>query len=64
MPVKIKGFDEQGGYNNQNQNENLGGGPGGPESGDVFIDAGGTGGGSSSGGSVVTPTTTNPFVLQ
>jgi|TARA_B100001094_G_scaffold49603_1_gene45104 hypothetical protein len=63
MPVKIKGFDEQGGYNNQNQNENLGGGPGGPESGDVFIDAGGTGGGSSSGGSVVTPTTTNTFVF-
>lgn len=64
MPVKVKGFDEQEGYDNQNQNENFGGGgiPGGE---DVFIDAGGGGGGggSSSGGSVVTPTTTNTFVF-
>ena len=64
MPVKVKGFDEQEGYDNQNQNENFGGGgiPGGE---DVFIDAGGGGGGggSSSGGSVATPTTTNTFVF-
>ena len=64
MPVKVKGFDEQEGYDNQNQNENFGGGgiPGGE---DVFIDAGGGGGGggSSSGGSVTTPTTTNTFVF-
>lgn len=62
MPVNVKGFDEQGGYNNQNQNENLGGGPGGPESGDVFIDAGGTGGRGSSGG-VSTPTVANTFIF-
>lgn len=61
MPVNVKQFDEQEGYNNQD--EVLGGG-GSNNIDDVFIDAGGGGGGgSSSGGSVSTPTVANTFVF-
>lgn len=62
MPVNVKQFDEQEGYNNQD--EVLGGG-GSNNTEDVFIDAGGGGGGggSSSGGSVSTPTVANTFVF-
>ena len=62
MPVNVKQFDEQDGYNNQD--EVLGGG-GSNNTEDVFIDAGGGGGGggSSSGGSVSTPTVANTFVF-
>lgn len=61
MPVNLKQFDEQEGYNNQD--EVLGGG-GSNNIDDVFIDAGGGGGGgSSSGGRVSTPTVADTFVF-
>jgi hypothetical protein len=61
MPVNVKQFDEQEGYNNQD--EVLGGG-GSNNIDDVFIDAGGGGGGgSSSGVSVSTPTVADTFVF-
>ena len=67
MPVRIKEFDEQQGYGDQNQNENFGGG-GISGGGDEFIDAGGSGGGSgsSSGGSstVSVNTTPNLFIFN
>ena len=64
MPVKVKGFDEQEGYDNQNQNENFGGGGGIPGGEDVFIDAGGGGGGGETITPVTPPTINIPFQLS